>query len=77
MDQEERRINMAYKVRINNETYNLKDSFTIKDELNETLDSGTIQFALYGGELKAVPKIPLVAVTSYLSIRSLIGSAAI
>lgn len=46
---------MAYKVRINNETYNLKDSFTIKEELNETLDSATIQFALYDGELKAVP----------------------
>ena len=46
---------MAYKCRINNVVYDLKDSFTIKDELNETLDSGTIQFTIYDGELHAVP----------------------
>ena len=46
---------MAYKCRINNVVYDLKDSFTIKDELNETLDSGTIQFTIYDGELQAVP----------------------
>ena len=41
---------MAYKVKIDNVEYDLKDNFTIKDELNETLDSATIQFNTYGQE---------------------------
>ena len=41
---------MAFKVKIDNVEYDLKDNFTIKDELNETLDSATIQFNTYGQE---------------------------
>lgn len=41
---------MAYKIKIDNVEYDLRDNFTIKDELNETLDSATIQFNKYGGE---------------------------
>lgn len=45
---------MAYKAKINGTEYDLKDRFTIKEELNETLDSATIQFNVYGEELNAV-----------------------
>ena len=41
---------MAFKVKIDNVEYDLKDNFTIKEELNETLDSATIQFNTYGQE---------------------------
>ena len=41
---------MAFKVKIDNVDYDLKDNFTIKEELNETLDSATIQFNVYGQE---------------------------
>lgn len=41
---------MAYKVKIDNVEYDLKDGFTIKDELNETLDSAIVQFNTYGEE---------------------------
>ena len=41
---------MAFKVKIDNVEYDLKDNFTIKDELNETLDSAIIQFNTYGQE---------------------------
>ena len=50
MEAEERRTNMAYKVKIDNVEYDLKDNFTVKDELNETLDSATVQFNTYGQE---------------------------
>ena len=45
---------MAYKAKIKNTVYDLKDGFTLKDELNETLDSGTIQFNTYNGETDCV-----------------------
>lgn len=41
---------MAFKVKIDNVEYDLKDNFTIKDELNETLDSAIVQFNVYGHE---------------------------
>ena len=40
---------------VNGVTYQIKDGFTIKEELNETLDSGTIQFVTYGKEFDAEP----------------------
>ena len=46
---------MAYKIKINNVEYDLKDGFSIKEELNETLDSATVQFNTYNGEIDAVP----------------------
>lgn len=46
---------MGYKIEIRNTTYDLKDGFTIKEEFNETLDSGTIQFATYGEEIDKEP----------------------
>lgn len=55
MVQEERRTNMGYKIKIRGTTYDLKDGFTIKEEFNETLDSGTVQFAIYGQELDKEP----------------------
>ena len=42
---------MAYKLKINNDkVYNIKDGFSIKEELNETLDSGIVQFTTYHSE---------------------------
>ena len=46
---------MGYKIEIRNTTYDLKDGFTIKEEFNETLDSGTVQFATYGEEIDKEP----------------------
>lgn len=46
---------MGYQITIGNKTYDLKDGFTIKEEFNETLDSGTVQFVTYGEELKCEP----------------------
>lgn len=46
-DQEERRTKMGYKIQLydaDNTTFKLKDGFVLKDELNETLDSGLITF---------------------------------
>lgn len=51
----ERRTKMAYQVKTKNRTYTLKDGFVLKDELNETLDSGVISFNVYGGEINAEP----------------------
>lgn len=52
---------MAYKITINSKTtYDIKDGFLIKEEFNETLDSATIQFNTYAGELEAVPFDDLV-----------------
>lgn len=41
---------MAYKIKIDNVVYDLRDEFTIKDELNETLDSAIVVFNTYGTE---------------------------
>lgn len=42
---------MAYKLKINNDkVYDIKDGFSIKEELNETLDSGIVQFTTYHSE---------------------------
>lgn len=46
---------MAYKIKVNRVEYELKDGFSIKEELNETLDSATVQFNTYNGEIDAVP----------------------
>ena len=46
---------MAFKAKIKNTVYDLKDGFIIKEEFNETLDSGTIQFATYKEELNKEP----------------------
>lgn len=40
-----------YKARINGKDYPLKDGFIISQELNETLDSGTINFSIVNYEL--------------------------
>ena len=46
---------MAYKIKLNYDNiYDLKDGFIYKDELNETLDSSTVQFKVYGDELDCV-----------------------
>ena len=56
MDQEERRTKMAYKLKVKNKIYDLKDGFTIKEELNETLDSATgIEFETFHEEFIGVP----------------------
>lgn len=55
---------MGYKAIINNNEYKLKTGFTLKDELNETLDSGLIIFNTYGEEIDAVP-FDLVTVEGY------------
>ena len=52
---EERKIDMAYKLKVNNKNvYNIKDGFSIKEEFNETLDSATVQFNVYGQEIDDV-----------------------
>lgn len=43
---------MGYKIKVNNKNiHDLKDGFSIKEEFNETLDSGTVQFNVYGQEI--------------------------
>ena len=79
MDQEERRTDMGYKIKIRGTTYDLKDGFTIKEEFNETLDSGTVQFAIYGQELDKEPfddvtifhSEPNVITNKYLEVDSI------
>lgn len=44
-----------YKVKIDNKEIKIKDGFTITEEMNETLDSGTIQFVSEGGEQDIEP----------------------
>lgn len=46
---------MSYRINIKNQVYDLKDGFTIKEEFNETLDSGTVQLYTYGQELNKEP----------------------
>lgn len=47
---------MAYKIKVDNRNvYDLKDGFSVKEEFNETLDSGTVQFNVYGQEIDGVP----------------------
>ena len=46
---------MAYKIKIDDRVYTIKDGFTIKEELNETLDSGVVQFEVSGNEFDKVP----------------------
>lgn len=46
---------MAYKIKINNDVFPIRDGFTIKDEYNETLDSSIVEFNIYSGELNKVP----------------------
>lgn len=41
---------MAYKVKINEKEYDLKDGFIFKEELNETLDSATINFNAFNSD---------------------------
>lgn len=48
-------IDTKYYCYIDNRQVLIKDGFTIKDELNETLDSGTFEFASIGGELPIEP----------------------
>lgn len=56
MVQEERRIKMAYKLKVRNKIYDLRDGFTVKEELNETLDSATkLEFKTYHEEFVGVP----------------------
>lgn len=47
---------MAYKLKVKDKIYDLKDGFTIKEELNETLDSATgIEFETFHEEFIGVP----------------------
>lgn len=47
---------MAYKLKVKDKIYDLKDGFTIKEELNETLDSATgIEFETFHEEFNGVP----------------------
>ena len=70
---------MGYKIKIRGTTYDLKDGFTIKEEFNETLDSGTVQFAIYGQELDKEPfddvtifhSEPNVITNKYLEVDSI------
>ena len=55
MKVEVHKTNMSYKVKINAKEYDLKDGFTIKDEINEELDSGLIKFTTIGEEAEIQP----------------------
>lgn len=46
---------MGYKIKIDEQEYEIKDGFTIIDDFNETLDSATVQFVTYGCELDKEP----------------------
>lgn len=46
---------MSYKVKINEEIYNIRDGFNYKEEYNEQLDSCTIILDIYGKELNIQP----------------------
>lgn len=45
---------MAYKLKVNDVIYDLKDGISIKEEFNETLDSATAQFVYYCTDLDIV-----------------------
>ena len=46
---------MAYKIKIDQNIFPIRDGFTIKEEMNETLDSGVLEFNLNSNEFEKIP----------------------